>query len=379
MMAKKGFVKVASNNDLKEGGLLRAEPEGKPVVLSMVEGKVYAMDATCTHQGGPLDEGKLEGHNLTCPWHYAVFDVRNGRVSDKTVWATSMDSYPVQIDENGDILISLQAARAEEIVQQSRQSAEDLQKKYYEEEERKADKLALELLSKEKLEGTDIITFRLARNNLDYAAGQYAFFRLDGVSGDAKGPVRHFSIASSPTEPDLIISTRIRDSPYKQRLASLENGAKIPAWGSQGEFVLHDDYARPAVFLSGGIGVTPFRSMVKYATDRELPLRIVMFDSNRNESNILYRKEFDEWAAKNRNLKIVYTITEEGEQGSSPWNGERGRIDRSMMARHVDNKDLENSIFYICGPPGMLKAMQGLLQDLQIPKERIKVEEFTGY
>src|SRR5688572_26421353 len=151
MMAKKGFVKVASKNDLKEGGLLRAEPEGKPVVLSMVEGKVYAMDATCTHQGGPLDEGKLEGHDLTCPWHYAVFDVRNGRVSDKTVWATNLNSYPVQIDENGDILISLQAARAEETLQQGRQSAEDSQKKYYEEEERKADKLALELLSKEKL------------------------------------------------------------------------------------------------------------------------------------------------------------------------------------------------------------------------------------
>ncbi|HUG96366.1 MAG TPA: hypothetical protein VMJ94_02405, partial [Nitrososphaera sp.] len=82
--------------------------------------------------------------------------------------------------------------------------------------------------------------------------------------------------------------------------------------------------------------------MVKYATDRQLPLRIVMFDSNRNESNILYKKEFDGWAARNRNLKIVYTITEEGEpkQDSSQWKGERGRIDRPMMARHVDSKDL---------------------------------------
>jgi len=381
MMAKKGFVKVASKNDLKEGSLLRAESEGKPVVLSMVKGKVYAMDATCTHQGGPLDEGTLEGHDLTCPWHNAVFDVRSGRVSEKTAWATSLNSYPVQMDENGDILIGLQAAQSEETVQQGRQSVEASQKEYYEEEEGKADKLALELLSKERLEGTDIVTFRLSRNNLDYAAGQYAFFRLDGVSGDAKGPVRHFSIASSPTERDLIISTRIRDTPYKQKLASLENGAKIPAWGPQGEFVLHGDYAKPAVFLSGGIGVTPFRSMVKYATDRQLPLRIVMFDSNRNESNILYKKEFDDWAARNRNLKIVYTITEEGEpkQDSSQWKGERGRIDRPMMARHVDGRDLENSIFYICGPPGMLKAMQGLLQDLQIPKERIRVEEFTGY
>jgi glycine betaine catabolism B len=385
MMAKKGFVKVANKNDLKEGGLLRVEPEGKPVALSLVEGKVYAVDATCTHEGGPLDEGKLEGHELTCPWHYAVYDVRNGKVSDKTVWATSLNSYPVQVTENGDISISLQGrmAPAEETAQRGRQeNIEASQKKYYEEEERKADKLVLELLSKEKLQGTDIITFRLARGKLDYAAGQYAFFKLDGVSGDAKGPIRHFSIASSPTEQDLLFSTRIRDTPYKQKLASLEKGTKIQTWGPEGEFVLHDDHSKPAIFLSGGIGVTPFRSMVKYATDKELPLKIIMFDSNRNENNILYKKEFDDWAAKNKNLNIIYTITEEGESTqdkSSQWKGERGRIDRSMMARHINSKDLENSIFYVCGPPGMIKAMQEMLQEVQIPKERIKVEEFTGY
>jgi ferredoxin-NADP reductase/nitrite reductase/ring-hydroxylating ferredoxin subunit len=382
MMAK-GFIKVASKNDLKEGGLLRVEPEGKPIVLSMVEGKVYAVDATCTHQGGPLDEGSLEGHDLKCPWHYAVFDVRNGRVSDKTVWATDLNSYPVQVGENGDISVNLQGhARAEETVQkQSKEvrTMEEGEKKFYEEEERKAsDKLALELIAKEKLEQTDVMTFRIERGGLEYAAGQFAYFKLDGVSDDPKGPVRHFSIASSPTEQDLIISTRIRDTPYKQRLASVESGTKILAWGPEGQFVLHDDHSKPAIFLSGGIGVTPFRSMIKYATDKQLPLKIMMFDSNRSESNILYKKEFDCWAAKNMNLKIVYTVTEE-EGSSSQWKGERGRIDKSMIARHVDGRDLESSIFYICGPPGMLKAMREMLDGMQIPKERIKVEEFTGY
>jgi len=90
MMAGKGFVRVANKNDLKEGGLLKVEPEGKAVVLAMVDGKVYAIDAICTHRGGPLNEGKLKGHDLTCAWHYAVFDVRNGKVSDTTVWATSI-------------------------------------------------------------------------------------------------------------------------------------------------------------------------------------------------------------------------------------------------------------------------------------------------
>jgi nitrite reductase/ring-hydroxylating ferredoxin subunit len=73
----------------------------------MVGGRVYAIDAVCTREGGPLDEDKLEGYCPTCPWHYAVFDVRSGKVSDETVWATDISSYPVQVDESGDISISL--------------------------------------------------------------------------------------------------------------------------------------------------------------------------------------------------------------------------------------------------------------------------------
>jgi ferredoxin-NADP reductase len=101
-----------------------------------------------------------------------------------------------------------------------------------------------------------------------------------------------------------------------------------------------------------------------------------MFDSNRNEANILYKGEFDKWAVENRNFQPVHTLTDEIPES---WSGERGRIDRSMIERHLNKDELGNSIFYICGPPGMLKAMQKLLQEMQAPKERIKVEEFTGY
>jgi len=126
--------------------------------------------------------------------------------------------------------------------------------------------------------------------------------------------------------------------------------------------------------------------MLKYATDKQLPLKIIMFDSNRNRDNILFKKDFDDWVNKNKNLKIIYTISEEDrhEQSSSTanddWKGEYGRIDKEMILKYLDANQLNNSIFYICGPPSMLKAMQSLLQDnLEIPKERIKVEEFTGY
>ena len=74
----------------------------------MVEGKVYVVDEIGTHQGGPLDEGEINGYDLKCPWHYAVFDVRNGKVSDATVWITNFNSYIVKVDEtNGDILVNV--------------------------------------------------------------------------------------------------------------------------------------------------------------------------------------------------------------------------------------------------------------------------------
>jgi nitrite reductase/ring-hydroxylating ferredoxin subunit len=107
---EEGFQKVANKKDIKEGGLLGVELEGNKIALAMIDGKVFAIDAVCSHKGAPLEEGKLEGFNLTCPWHYAVFDVRNGKVSDRTVWAKNQTSYPVKVDEGtGDILVNVGA------------------------------------------------------------------------------------------------------------------------------------------------------------------------------------------------------------------------------------------------------------------------------
>ena len=147
-----------------------------------------------------------------------------------------------------------------------------------------------------------------------------------------------------------------------------------------GKFILHEDYSKPAVLLSGGIGVTSFRSMIKYATDKQLPIKIVMFDSNRDETNILYKNEFDECLKTNKNLKIIYTITGEGQPPLGHWEGEAGRIDKMMITKYVSEDELNKSIFYICGPPAMLNALQNILNEkLKITKDRVKIEEFTGY
>ena len=384
---EEGYEKVANKQDLQEGGLLKVEPGGKPVVLSMVKGKVYAIDAVCSHEGGPLEEGTLEGYEVECPWHGSKFDVRTGEVKNPPA-ETPQLVYEVKVEYN-DILVRKKPEAQltqHEITSEATTRGKGASVVY-----------ELTLLEKQKFEGTDIMSLKFSRQNeqqggpnsdnkiyLDYTAGQFAFFDIGGVSNDPKGPIRHFTIASSPTEDFIMISTRIRDTPYKKRLSSLEEGAKVKVRGPEGKFVLHEDYSKAAVLLSGGIGVTPFRSMIKYATDKQLPLKINMFDSNRDQANILYKNEFDECLNTNRNLKIIYTITAAEEQGQAPssssWKGERGIINKTILTKFLTTSELNNSVFYVCGPPGMLKAMQNLLQDdLHIPKERIKVEEFTGY
>jgi ferredoxin-NADP reductase/nitrite reductase/ring-hydroxylating ferredoxin subunit len=374
---KEGYEKVANKQDLQEGNLLKVESAaGKSIVLTMVDGKVYAIDAVCSHEGGPLEDGTLEGYEIECPWHGSKFDVRTGEVKNPPA-EIPQSAYEIKIE--GDKILVKEKQKSEEQTKIRKGPPEH----------------ELTLLEKKKVEGTDMMSFMFGKQNVQagttasdeppfsYTAGQYAYFDIGGVNNDPKGPIRHFTISSSPTESFIMLSTRIRDSPYKQRLLSLQEGAKVKVRGPEGKFVLHDDYSKPAVLLSGGIGVTPFRSIIKYVTDKQLPIKIVMFDSNRNEVNILFKDEFEEWAAKNKSLKIVYTVTDESPKSSSianGWKGERGYINKTMITKYVSSNELGNSIFYICGPPAMLNAMQKLLQDeLSIPKERIKIEEFTGY
>ncbi len=365
------FVKVANTNDIQPSQMKEVEVDGQNICVVNVEGKYYAIGSICTHEGGPLADGTLDGYEVECPWHNSKFDVRTGEVTSPPA-SEPEPAYEVKVDGNS-ILIKTHG------------------------EGKSPPQIELTLLEKDKIEGTDVTSFKFSKQNdqggegaedktpLSHTAGQFAFFDIGGVYDDPKGPIRHFTISSSPTENFIMLSTRIRDSPYKKRLSTLEEGSRVKVRGPEGQFVLHEDYSKPAIFLSGGIGVTPFRSMIKYATDKQLPLKIVMFDSNRTRDAILFKKEFDGWANINKNLKIIYAISEDEKQQQSSstandWKGEYGRIDKTMILKYLDIDMLNNSIFYICGPPSMLKAMQSLLQDnLEVSKERIKVEEFVGY
>lgn len=372
--------------DFQEGKLIRIDADGKSIVVGMTNGKLYAMDSVCSHEGGPLEDGSLEAYNLTCPWHQGIFDIRNAKASPETSWVTDLGSYSVIVDEKSREISIETAARGDTNVLNDNKSEPGRQTTVDEEiVPSKPLKLQLKLLKKIPIKGTDVMSFKFSRsdehNDLNYRAGQYAIIDL-GTMEDPKGPMRSFTMASSPTENTILITTRIRDTPFKEKLANLaiESTAKITS--PLGEFVLPEDHSRPIVFLSGGIGVTPFRSMIKYATDNHVPSKITMFDSNRNVENTLFKEEFDDCLNRNNNLKIVYTITEEKEKSNNAegWKGERGYINEEMLTKYLTRNELDNSIFYICGPPGMLNAMQKMLEDhLHIPKQRIKIEEFTGY
>src|ERR671933_575614 len=397
---KDDFVKVAETKDIQTSQMKEVQIDGQDVCIANVDGKYYAIGNVCTHEGGPLADGVLEGYEVECPWHQSRFDVRTGEVRGPPA-SESEPTYEIKVDGNS-ILVKKRPSAVEKEQQLQQQGQPP---------SRPSSEYELSLLEKQKFDATDVMSFRFSKKQklqqqeresddkqssfLDYTAGQYAFFDIGGVHNDSKGPIRHFTISSSPTEDFIMITTRIRDTPYKKRLSTLEEDTIVKVRGPQGKFVLHEDYSKPAVFLSGGIGVTPFRSMIKYATDKQLPIKIVMFDSNRNQENNLFKKEFDESVNLNRNLKIIYTITEEEEEeqgaqdttlssSSSPtrqqWAGERGRIDKDMLTKHLTDDEIKNSIFYTCGPPGMIKAMQDFIQnDLKVQKDRIKVEEFTGY
>lgn len=370
--------------DFQDGKLIRTDIDGKSIVIGMISGKLYAMDSVCSHEGGPLEDGSLNGYSLTCPWHQGIFDIRNAKASPETSWVTDLKSYPIVVDEKGgEITVETDPSGYANL--QDHDKSVRSQQTALEEGSVPTIPLKLELKLLEKIpkHGTDVMSFKFSKSNdndhLNYQAGQFAIIDL-GTKEDPKGPLRSFTMASSPTEDAILITTRIRDSPFKKKLAALEIGSSTKITSPLGKFVLPDDHSKPVVFLSGGIGVTPFRSMIRYATDKQVPSKITMFDSNRNVENILFKEEFDDCLKRNNNLKIVYTITEEELKNAEEWKGERGFINEAMLTKYLTRNELANSVFYVCGPPGMLNAMQKMLEDdLHISKHFIKTEVFTGY
>jgi ferredoxin-NADP reductase len=224
-------------------------------------------------------------------------------------------------------------------------------------------------------EGT--MAFRFAKPpDWTFQAGQFIDITLiDPPETDAEGNTRGFSISSAPSERVIMITTRLRDTAFKRVLQSMPLGASVRIEGPFGDLRLHHAQ-RPAVVLTGGIGITPFRSILVEATrSGGLHYPVVVIYANRTPADAAFLDELLDLAASDPNLTVLPTMSDV--DAVDPWSGERGRIDAAMLRRHLNG--LLNPIYYLTGPPGMVHGLRVLLTSEGVDDDDIRVEEFTGY
>jgi glycine betaine catabolism B len=233
-------------------------------------------------------------------------------------------------------------------------------------------------LKERRLIGPGTMSFTFPRpTGFTHRLGQYMEWTLPMGKSGSGGIRRHFSIASSPTEPDLLIAARIPEdaSRFKQALAGMSPGDPILAGELGGDFVLPREPRLPLAFIAGGIGITPFRSMIKYLVDTGDRRDIVLLYANRLEGEIVFRDVFTD-AERSIGLKTVYTLTDL-KNARPEWCGHRGPIDRSMIGEKVPA--WKDRLFFVSGPPGMVDAVKAALRSLGVPRRRVRTDAFTGY
>jgi ferredoxin-NADP reductase len=210
-----------------------------------------------------------------------------------------------------------------------------------------------------------------------FKAGQALSWRLiDPPETGAEGNIRNFSIASAPGEADLMIATRMRDTAFKRVLKTMPLGTAVRIVGPFGSLTLHHNVGRTAVFLAGGIGITPFRSMLWQAAEQKLPHHLFLFYSNRRPEDAAFLEEMEELEKEISNYKFIGTMTEMA-RSNRVWRGETGFINQQMLTKYIG--DLTAPIYYIAGPPTMVAAMQQMLSEAGIADADVRAEEFAGY
>jgi len=208
-----------------------------------------------------------------------------------------------------------------------------------------------------------------------FKAGQAVDVTLLG-DADKVGPPHAFSLVSAPYEAQLTIATRLRESAFKQTLKAMKPGERLHLEGPLGSLTLHNNRARPAVFIAGGIGVTPFVSILRQAAHTHLEQRLILLYSNRRPEDAAFLSELQANERKNGHFSLLATMTQAG-KSTVPWSGQTGSIDQSLVKRACS--ELTAPIFYIAGPPAMVEGLRETLNSAGIDDDDIRSEEFYGY
>jgi glycine betaine catabolism B len=232
-------------------------------------------------------------------------------------------------------------------------------------------------LLESRQESPSVMTFRFSTEGTGfrYRSNQAVRVKLLGVD-DPWGAVRTFSLSSSPSETGILgVTCKITDTPFKQALSRLEPGATAQIYGPIGSFLL--DTTRPCLFLAGGIGITPFRGMLRYAADTVVRTPLTLLYTARVPEELVFRTELDALARDRPNFRFHYTVTRAAES-ATPWAGRVGRMDQRWIeeAGHLE----ERPLVYVAGLPGMVEEMiQTLTGRLGVAYDDIDYELFRGF
>jgi ferredoxin-NADP reductase len=229
-------------------------------------------------------------------------------------------------------------------------------------------------LIKEKREvakETLLVTFDLQGEEVDFRPGQYFWVTLPNVGyNDEKGLRRHITVVTSPNERGVLgLATRLRDSAFKRTLRELPVGAEVDVEQPKGSFGLPDDPSRPLVFVAGGIGITVFRSMLRFISDEGLPYRVTLIYSNRDRESTAFLDELQTLDGELPDFRLVLTMTQD-----PGWDGETRRVDAEFLADY-----LGDFTYMAAGPPGMVEGVQQALAEAGVADENVIAQRFSGY
>ncbi len=233
------------------------------------------------------------------------------------------------------------------------------------------------LLDREIVAG-EIALLRFQKpKGFNFLAGQFCFLATPDLGfHDQEGLRKPFSIASSPLENDLIFTVRLTESAFKRTLKEMPIGSTVALDSALGLFTLPKGTATPLVFLAGGIGASPFRSMMRYSADTSTGHKITLLYSARVPEEALFLDEFRRIAEHDPRMTVAVTITRP-DRGQEKWTGLTGHVTPEMIKEQC--KNWSEAVYYVSGPPVMVDGMKDMLVRMGIDQQRVKREVWTGY
>ena len=229
--------------------------------------------------------------------------------------------------------------------------------------------------TREVAEGTLFVVFDLHGEEVDFRPGQYFWVELPNRGhDDDKGLRRHISVATSPTERGVLgLCTRLRDTAFKQTLAELQVGDEVDVEQPKGDWALPEDTSPAYVFIAGGIGITVFRSMLRYIRDTGEPYRVTLVYSNRDRASTPFLDELQELEQTLPYCKLVLTMTQD-----DGWEGESRYISAELLSDELEG-ELADYTYLVAGPPAMVEGVTGQLSAAGVPEEQVLPDRFSGY